>query len=115
MRLVIAVITLALAAACVPAASPTIDGAPVIVVTATETRLSPDSIVLPATAVNVTFRNDSEIDHDLTVDALRLRLVARPGESVTAGLRDLKPGRYDGYCSVLGHATAGMRMSVTVR
>jgi uncharacterized cupredoxin-like copper-binding protein len=54
-------------------------------------------------------------DHDLTVEALGLRLVARPGETVTAGLRDLGPGRYDGYCSMLGHAMAGMRMTVMVR
>jgi plastocyanin len=99
----------------VPATSPRIDGAPVVVVTATEMQLAPHDIVLPATAVKVTFRNDGEADHDLTVEALGLRLVARPGETVTAGLRDLGPGRYDGYCSMLGHAMAGMRMTVMVR
>jgi plastocyanin len=115
MHMVIAATLLALAAACVPATSPKIDGAPEVVVTASEMQLAPDSIVLPASVVNVTFRNDGEADHDLTVEALGLRLVARPGETVTAGLRDLKPGRYDGYCSILGHAMAGMRMTVTVR
>jgi plastocyanin len=115
MRFAIAAVALALLVACVPATSPRIDGAPEVVVTASEMRFSPDGIVIPAAVVNVTLVNDGENDHDLTVEALGLYLVARPGERATAGLRDLKPGRYDGHCSMPGHAMAGMRMTVTVR
>ena len=45
---------------------------------------------------------------------LGVHIAAGSGETVTAGLRDLKPGRYSGYCGVSGHADAGMELVVIV-
>lgn len=69
-----------------------------------------------ATAVNLTLDNPASTGtaHDLTVPGLGIHLMAGPGETVTIGLRDLAPGRYDGYCAIPGHANAGMRATIIV-
>lgn len=90
-------------------------GAPAVRVTATDLRFDTAEIRLPAgTAVNLTLTNGGRLPHDLTVPRLGIQVVAAAGETRTAGLRDLAPGRYDAYCSVPGHADAGMRTIVVV-
>lgn len=96
------------------AASTPIAGAPEVVITATEMRFAPNEVVLPASQVNVSLRNAGGLPHDLTIPGLGVYLVAQPGETVTTGLRDLPKGRYEGHCSIQGHADAGMRLSVNV-
>ena len=117
MRIVLLVVALALLGACTrfTESSPRIEGAPEVTVLATDVAFGPAVLVLPATAVNLTLKNDGGSRHDLTIPDLGVNIVAEEGQTVTAGLRDLKPGRYDGYCSMLGHAQAGMKISVTVR
>ncbi len=75
---------------------------------------TPRRLVPPAEAVNLTLRNDGTIQHDLTVPSLGIHIVARPGRSVTAGLKDLERGRHDGFCSVRGHEDGGMHLKVIV-
>lgn len=94
--------------------APAIPGAPEVAVSAMDIHFSAPEITLPAHEVNLTLRNDGVLRHDLTIPALGVHIGAAPGQSVTAGLRDLPPGRYDGYCSVSGHADAGMRITVRV-
>lgn len=116
MRFFIPIIALVLMTACAGATNaPKIDGAPEVVVTTGAMSYSPTSIAFVAGAANLTLRNESDSDHDITIPDLGVHLIARSHETVTAGLHDLKPGRYEGYCSMLGHAEAGMRISVTVR
>ena len=92
-----------------------IAGAQAVRVTATDMRFDTAEIRLPSgTAVNLTLANGGRLPHDLTVPKLGIQVVAAAGETRTAGLRDLAPGRYDGYCSVPGHADAGMRTIVVV-
>lgn len=99
-----------------PAADTTIPGAPAVTVTANELSFSPTEVSLPANApANLTLVNRSALPHDLTVPALGVRVVAGPGETRTVGLRALPAGRYAAYCSVPGHADAGMRMLVVVQ
>ena len=67
-------------------------------------------------ALNLTLTNptDTGVVHDLSVPALSIHIAASPGSAATIGLRDLPAGRYDGYCSVPGHAELGMRAVVIV-
>lgn len=92
-----------------------ITGAPAVRVTAADLRFEPAEIRLPSgTPVNLTLANSGRLPHDLTIPKLAIQVVAAAGETRTAGLRDLAPGRYDAYCGVPGHADAGMRMIVVV-
>jgi hypothetical protein len=93
---------------------PAIAGAAEVVVTAKDIHFSVSEIRLTAREVNLTLRNDGILPHDLTIPALGVHIAAGSGETVTAGLRDLKPGRYSGYCGVSGHADAGMELLVIV-
>lgn len=118
-RLILASVTSAvLLAACGATAEtpapPAIPGAPEVAVSTTEMRFTPSDIRLPADAVNLLVRNDGSQRHDLTIAELGIKLVVEPGQSVTAGLRDLKPGTYEFHCSVFGHKDGGMVGRVTV-
>jgi len=88
--------------------------APTVTVTATDLRFSTAEITLASGETNLTLVNDGRLPHDLTVPALGIRVVAGPGQTTTVGLRDLPAGTYAGYCSVAGHADAGMRIAVVV-
>ena len=96
--------------------SAVIAGAPEVRVTAGEFTLSPAEIVLPAGGpVNLTLENRGALPHDLTIPALSVRVIAAGGQTQTVGLRDLPAGTYTAYCSIPGHADAGMRATVIVR
>lgn len=94
--------------------APAIVGAPEVVITAKDIEFSLGELRLPSNEVNLTLRNDGVLPHDLTIPALGVHLAAGSGHSMTTGLRDLPPGRYSGYCSVSGHADAGMELVVVV-
>lgn len=99
-----------------PASSP-IPNAPEVRVQAANFSFTPNEVHLPKNAdVNLTFTNPSStgVVHDFTVPALGIHVVADPGETKTVGLRGLPAGRYDAFCSVPGHADAGMRATVIV-
>ena len=89
--------------------------APTVTITATDLRFSTAEITLASGETNLTLVNDGRLPHDLTVPALGIRIVAGPGQTTTVGLRDLPAGTYAGYCSVAGHADAGMRIAVVVQ
>jgi plastocyanin len=95
-------------------ASPSVAGAPEVVVTAQDIHFSVSELHLPAGEVNLTLRNDGVLRHDLTIPALGVHIAANSGHAVTTGLRNLPKGDYDGFCSVSGHADAGMRVTVIV-
>jgi len=98
-----------------PAATP-IPGAHEVRVQAANFSFTPSEIILPTGAeVNLTLSNPTSVVHDLTVSALGIHIVVNPGETLTVGLRGLAAGRYDAYCSVPGHAEAGMRAVIVVR
>jgi heme/copper-type cytochrome/quinol oxidase subunit 2 len=97
-----------------PAATP-IPGAHEVRVQAANFTFTPSEITLPTGAeVNLTLSNPTSVAHDLTVPALGIHIVVNPGETRTVGLRGLTAGRYDAYCSVPGHAEAGMRAVIVV-
>ena len=99
-----------------PASSP-IAGASEVRVEALNFGFFPSEVHLPKNAdVNLTFSVPAAngVVHDFTVPALGIHVVANPGETRTVGLHGLPAGRYDAYCSVPGHAEAGMRATVVV-
>jgi len=92
-----------------------IPGATDVTITAADLTFSPTELRLPAGRdVNLTLVNRGQVLHDLTIPGLGVHIVAGPGESRTVGLRNLTPGRSAGFCSVPGHAQAGMRVTVVV-
>lgn len=92
-----------------------IAGAPAVTVTVSEFKFSPAEITLPSREANLTLSNTGALPHDIVVPGLGIRVVASAGQITTVGLRDLPSGRYAGYCSVPGHAEAGMRIAVVVQ
>lgn len=86
-----------------------------VTIEATEMAFDPASIEVAAgEPVNLVVTNVGEAFHDLTIDELDLRIEVDAGQTAAAGLEDLEPGEYDYYCSVPGHANAGMRGTLTV-
>ncbi len=82
------------------------------------TEMAFEPVTLEVTAgepVNLTVTNVGDAFHDLTIDELDLQLGVEPGETLTAGLEVAEPGEYRYYCSVPGHASAGMEGTLTVR
>lgn len=69
----------------------------------------PDRIAVTAgEEVNLRVANTGAAFHDLTVPAADLMLDVEAGDAVVGGLRLDEPGTYEFYCSVPGHADAGM-------
>jgi plastocyanin len=92
-----------------------IPGADEIVVEAGDMWFDPAAIEVRAgEPVNLTVTNEGALFHDLTIDELDLVIGVDAGETATAGLRIDEPGEYEYYCSVRGHASAGMRGTLTV-
>lgn len=99
-----------------PAAT-AIPGASEVRIQAANFGFAPNEIRLPKGAdINLTLVNPAAngVVHDLTVPALGIHVGANAGETQTVGLRGLAAGRHDAYCSVPGHADAGMRATVIV-
>jgi plastocyanin/uncharacterized membrane protein len=92
-----------------------VDNADEITVEATEMAFDPASIEVTAgEPVNLTVTNTGQAFHDLTIDELDLQIDVDSGQIATAGLEIGEPGEYVYYCSVPGHASAGMQGTLTV-
>ena len=82
---------------------------------ATEMRFTPSRIAVGAGDVPVVLRNEGTVIHDLRVDDKpSLLLEAAPGQTSTATW-SLGKGRYQIYCSLPGHRSAGMDGVLEVR
>jgi uncharacterized cupredoxin-like copper-binding protein len=64
--------------------------------------------------VNLRLVNTGEAFHDLTIPAANVVLAAEPGEQAAGAIEFAEPGRYEFFCSVPGHAQAGMRATIVV-
>lgn len=65
----------------------------------------------------ITMVNTGFLEHDFTVDELGIHEVtASNGDTVTITIpEDAEPGEYEFYCSVAGHAQAGMVGTLTIQ
>jgi nitrite reductase (NO-forming) len=83
--------------------------------TASEFKFAPSGMQLPAgKKVKITLANAGAVEHDITVDALGVKLHTPVGKISSEEFSFDKPGTYDFYCSIPGHKEAGMRGTLTV-
>jgi plastocyanin len=73
----------------------------------------PDSLRARAGKVTVAVRNRDLFWHTLTIDALKVDVRAPVG-ALRSATFEAKPGTYSYYCRIPGHATLGMRGTLTV-
>jgi plastocyanin len=74
---------------------------------------APDSLRAPAGKLTVAVRNRDLFWHTFTIDALKVDVRAPVG-GLRAATFEAKPGTYTYYCRIPGHATLGMRGTLTV-
>jgi uncharacterized cupredoxin-like copper-binding protein len=80
----------------------------------TEFKIALSSTSFKAGTITFNVKNAGKIEHDLAVKgtSYKTKLLA-PG--TTAELKaNLKPGKYEVYCTVPGHEQAGMKINITV-
>src|SRR5215207_9302601 len=74
----------------------------------------PDSLRASSGEVRVAVRNRDLFWHTFTIDALGVDVTAPVGRLRSASF-EARPGTYSYYCRIPGHATLGMRGTITVR
>ena len=74
----------------------------------------PETFQAASGQVTVAIRNRDLFWHTFTIDALRVDIRAPVGR-LRAATFEAKPGTYSYYCRIPGHATLGMRGTLTVR
>ena len=96
-------------------AAPPMATAPEVRVVAGDMYFEPAEIRMDAGAtVNLTIDNEGAAFHDLTIPALDFLLAADGGSQATGPLTVVEPGNYEFFCSVPGHAQAGMTGTLLV-
>ena len=85
----------------------------VLEMTGTEYSFAPEPAKASAGETTIRFVNKGLVEHDITIDALKVRIVAKPGKTTDAKVT-LKPGTYETYCAIPGHKQSGMKGTLTV-
>ena len=83
-------------------------------VSETEFKITTDLTSFKAGQITFVAKNDGKIPHDLAVKETgdKTKEIAPGG---TAELKvNLKPGKYELYCTIPGHEAAGMKLTITV-
>jgi len=83
-------------------------------VSETEFKITTDLTSFKAGEITFVAKNDGKIPHDLAVKETgnKTNLIPPGG---TAELKvNLKPGKYELYCTIPGHEAAGMKLTITV-
>jgi uncharacterized cupredoxin-like copper-binding protein len=120
MRAALAILCLLLTASCAetltgraqPAAAP---GQPQrVAIEASNYEFAPNEIAVKVDQpVEVTVKNVSEGDHNITIKNPRGEIIAEadlpPGSSRTVSFTASERGRYEFYCNKFGHSVLGMR------
>ncbi|HET7727962.1 MAG TPA: plastocyanin/azurin family copper-binding protein [Candidatus Limnocylindrales bacterium] len=91
-----------------PAATPA-----TVSVSASEYAFDPAAITIPASGATVTLTNGGIVEHDITVDALNVKILAKAGETAEGQVSGAA-GTYEFYCSIPGHKEAGMLGTLTL-
>ena len=92
-----------------------IAGAPEVEVSATEMAFTPDTLTVDAgEPVNLTVTNDGAMFHDFDLEAAEVHLNIDAGEQARTALVIDEPGLYEATCTVPGHASAGMVLTIEV-
>jgi plastocyanin len=79
-------------------------------------RFSKSTLEAPAGKITLVMENPSPLEHDIALKGQGVdeigKTVGQGGKSTVSA--DLKPGKYEFYCSVPGHEAAGMKGTLTV-
>ena len=82
-----------------------------------EFKITPKDATAKAGKVTIDVKNDGAIVHNLNVEgnglAEKKTADLQPGSSAKLTV-DLKPGKYEMYCSIDGHRASGMEGTITV-
>lgn len=81
-------------------------------ITAKDVKFSPTSVNV-VEGSTVEFVNADGFAHDITIDILKLKVLANANETKRFTIQ-AKPGTYDFYCSIPGHKESGMVGKMTV-
>jgi plastocyanin len=87
-------------------AAPAAAGA-VLEVTGKEFSFGPAPLKAAAGKTTIRFTNSGIMEHDFTIDALKVKITATAGKTGEAAVT-LKPGTYKTTCTVPGHIQSGM-------
>lgn len=83
---------------------------------ATELSFAPVTAEVPSgRPVRLVLANEGQLEHNLTIDILNVKIVAAAGASAEVTVDPIAPGRYEVYCSVPGHRETGMTASLDVK
>ncbi|HZA84131.1 MAG TPA: cupredoxin domain-containing protein [Actinomycetes bacterium] len=85
-----------------------------VVVETTNVAFVPETLQARGGEVTVALRNRDLFWHTFTIDALGVEVRSPVGRLRTATF-EARPGRYAFYCAIPGHASLGMRGTLTVR
>jgi uncharacterized cupredoxin-like copper-binding protein len=91
-------------------------GGGTVTIAESEFKLAPKDATAKAGKVTVEAKNDGQIVHDLEVEGNGVEKKTanlEPGSSGKLAL-NLKPGKYEMYCSIDGHRASGMEGTITV-
>ena len=100
------------AAAPVASKAPAAAGA-VLEVSGAEFSFAPATLKASAGQTTIRFVNKGVMEHDFTIDALKIKLSAAAGKTAETTVT-LAPGTYSSLCTVPGHLTSGMKGTLTV-
>lgn len=99
----------------IAAAGPPVDGAEEHRIVATDFAFEPMTITVRAgEPTNLSLFNDGRTFHDVVSEELDFRIDARAGHEGVGSIVPETPGRYELICSVPGHDTQGMTMTLIV-
>ena len=85
----------------------------VLKVAGNEYSFAPSALKASAGRTTIRFTNTGAVDHDFSIDALRIHLIEKPGKTGDATVT-LTPGTYTFFCAVPGHRQSGMQGTLTV-
>lgn len=119
LSLLFALMGLPLAACGGEAASPTPTPTPgpvTVEFKATELSFAPKTADIPVgQRIRLVLANDGQIEHNLTIDVLKVEIGAAAGASAEVTVDPIAPGTYEVYRSGPGHREAGMTASLDVK
>lgn len=84
--------------------------------TTTEFAFAPKAWEIPSgKPIKIVLKNKGTVEHDFTIDALRLKVTVAAGKDVEKSFAAIAPGTYEVHCSTAGHKEAGMTGTLTVK
>jgi len=82
----------------------------------TEFAYAPKTWEIPAgKPIKIVLKNKGTVEHDFTIDALRLKVTVAAGKDAEKSFAAIAPGTYEVHCTVAGHKEAGMTGTLTVK